>query len=101
MSIPKFSINHCPTNPHRWYVYFDKSKPFHFPLIRRSLEERHYQVLATTPSLYVFRSKDARLSWHSQGLIQVDLYYPSIQNHYDIEHFIKEILCTDSKALFR
>jgi hypothetical protein len=64
--------------------------------IQQTLKKRHYQVLATTPSISVFRSKHARLTWHSQGLIQIDLYDTSIQNTQDIKHLIKDILISSS-----
>lgn len=101
MNVPKFTVNRCSKNPKRWNVYFDTSKPFNLRTIQQLLEKKQYQVLATTPSVSVFRSKKARLTWHTQGFIQVDLYDPSIQNSKDIKHLIKDILVLDTKDIFR
>lgn len=93
---PKFSVTRCSNNPHLWNVYFNNSPPFDMQLIRQILEKHPYQVLATTPSILVVRSKEARLTWHNEGLIQVDMNNQSSYNVKDIEHLIKDILDVDT-----
>ena len=100
MQIPKFSVNRCSKNPQRWNVYFNNSKPFHLHSIRKILERNHYQILVCTHNLMVFRSKKARLTWHNQGLIQVDMYDSSIHDAVEIEHLIKDIFVLDSMNFF-
>lgn len=62
------------------------------PTIIQSLKKSQFQELSLTPNVVVFRSKDLRLTWHYQGLVQVDLYYESSENKKNIEYLIKEIL---------
>lgn len=69
--------------------------------IQKMLVKRQYKVLATTPSLKVFRSKEVRLTCHIQGLIQIDSYSSSIQKVEDIEHLIKDIFDLSSNNFFR
>lgn len=40
----------------------------------------------------VFKLENIRLTWHSQGLIQVDMYGTNIETSKGIEQLIKEIL---------
>jgi hypothetical protein len=61
-------------------------------IIIQSLKKSQFQELALTPSVVVFRSKDLRLTWHHQGLVQVDIYNESGENKENIEYLIKEIL---------
>ncbi|UCG02350.1 MAG: hypothetical protein JSW11_22530 [Candidatus Heimdallarchaeota archaeon] len=93
---PKFSVTRCPNNPQRWNVYFNNSTPFDSQSIRKKLEKKQFQVLATTPNILVVRSKEARLTWHIEGLIQVDIYNHSSYDVKDIEHLIKDIFDVDS-----
>jgi hypothetical protein len=96
--MPIISIARCSKNPQRWYVSFPNvSEPFHMPTIRQLLEKRQYQVLANTPNVNVFRNKEVRLTWHSHGLIQVDLYNHELQSVKNIEHLIKEILVSNTE----
>ena len=67
-----FSVKICDKNPQRWYVNFNLSKPFILSDIKTTLERNDFQTLASTPSIMVFRQNNIRLTWHSQGLIQVD-----------------------------
>ncbi|MFX1284414.1 MAG: hypothetical protein ACFFB5_12200 [Promethearchaeota archaeon] len=91
MTALNFSVNRCSNNPQRWNVYFNNLKPFHIHSIREILEKKQYQILAATPNVTVFRSKEVRLILHSEGLIQVDLYDSSKKGVKDIEHLIKDI----------
>ena len=93
---PKFSVTRCSNNPQRWNVYFNNSTPFDMQSIRQILEKHQYQVLATSPSIMVVRSKEARLTWHNEGIIQVDMYNQSSCDVKDIEHLIKDILDVDT-----
>jgi hypothetical protein len=67
------------------------------PTIKQMLEKQQYQVLATTPNVNVFRNKEVRLTWHSHGLIQVDLYNHKLQSAKNIEQLINEILVSNTK----
>ncbi len=93
---PKFSVTRCTNHPQRWNVYFNKSLPYDMHSIRQILEKHQYQVLATTPSVLVVRAKEARLTWHNEGFIQVDMYNQSSCDVEDIEHLIKDIFDLDS-----
>ena len=101
MNMPKISVKRCSNNPRRWYVSFNASKPFNMQLVLKSLEKRHYQALATTPSISVFQSKGTRLTWHNHWLIQVDSNNSILQNPQDIEQFIKEILMATTEDFSR
>jgi len=74
-----FSVRKCDKNAHRWYISFSLSKPFLMTNIKEALEKDHYSTLAVTPSVMVFRGKTMKLTWHSQGLIQIDYYDGKIQ----------------------
>ncbi len=87
-----FSVNICDTNPQRWYVNFNLSKPFPMPYVKKALEKNHYQTLASTPSIMVFRLDTIRLTWHSQGLIQVDYSDQKKRSSSIVEVFIKRLL---------
>lgn len=100
MLVPKFSVNRCSKNPQRWNVYFNNSKPFHLHSIRKILERNNYQILVNTPNLVVFRSKNARFTWHNQGFIQVDIYDSSMHDAEEIEHLIKDIFVLNSMNFF-
>jgi hypothetical protein len=69
-----FRVKPCSNNPSRWYVYFDRSIPWDMDRIKTRLEHLDYQVLTTTPRIMVFRSPQVRLTCHSYGFIQVDVY---------------------------
>lgn len=69
-----FSVKPCSSNPSRWYVYFDRSTPWDMDRIKTRLEQLNYQVLTATPRIMVFRSPQVRLTCHSYGFIQVDVY---------------------------
>jgi hypothetical protein len=69
-----FTVKPCSNNPSRWYVYFDRSTPWDLNGIKTRLEQLDYQVLTTTPKIMVFRSPQVRLTCHSYGFIQVDVY---------------------------
>ena len=97
MNATNFSVNRCYDNPQRWNVYFNNFKPFHMHSIREKLKKKQYQILATTPNLTVFRSKEVRLTLHSEGFIQIDLYDSSKKGVKDIEHLIKDILDFNKK----
>ncbi len=101
MNTPKISTKRCSNNPYRWYISFKASKPSSMQLVLQSLKKRHYQVLATTPSISVFQSKGIRLTWHTHGLIQVDSYNSILQNPQDIEQLIKEILLATTEDFSR
>ncbi len=88
----KFSVEACSNNPYRWYVSFDLITPFSLPTIEKMLLKQQFQLLASTPSIKVFRSNEIRLTWHKQGLIQIDLYNSKVRSAKDIEQLIKEIL---------
>lgn len=60
--------------------------------IHRLLEKHQYQVIASTPNILVVRSKEARLTWHNEGFVQVDMYKQASCDAKDIEHLIKDIL---------
>ena len=97
MNIPKYSIQRCTKNTQRWLVSFHISEPFTMSIIKEILEESHYQVLATSPNIYVFKSKDFKITMHSYGLIQVDVYKSEIPDIQDIEFLIKEIFAKTNK----
>ena len=96
MTKPNFAVTRCSNNPHRWNVHFNNSTSFNMHSIRQQLEKHQFQVLATSPSVLVVRSKEARLTWHNEGLIQVDMYNHSSCDVNDIEHLIKDILDVDT-----
>jgi hypothetical protein len=66
-------------------------------IIKEILEKSHYQILATSPNIYVFKSKDFKITMHSYGLIQVDVYKSEIPDIQDIEFLIKEIFAKTNK----
>ncbi|MFX0206525.1 MAG: hypothetical protein ACFFDT_11115 [Candidatus Hodarchaeota archaeon] len=92
----KLSVTRCSNNPHRWNVYFNNPTPFNILSIRQQLEKQQIQVLASTPNILVVRSKKARLTWHNEGFIQVDMYDRTSCDVQDIEHLIKDILEVES-----
>ena len=87
-----FSVRICDKNPHRWYVSFSLSKPFLLADIKVTLEENNYSTLATTPNIMVFRGKNVKLTWHSQGLIQIDYYDRNIQNEKHVITFVQHLI---------
>ena len=91
----RFSVTRCSNNPQRWNVYFNNNTPLNMHSIRQILEKHQYQVLVSTPNILVVRSKKARLTWHNEGFIQVDMYNQSSCEMNDIEHLIKDILDAD------
>ena len=60
--------------------------------IKKALEQENCSTLATTPNIMVFRGKDVKLTWHSQGLIQIDYYDKKIQNEHHIITFMQDLL---------
>ena len=92
MNAPSFTIKPCSNNPRRWYVSFNPPTKFQLPKVKESLVKNQYNVLTTTPTVMVFKLKNTRLTWHSQGLIQVDMYESNIETSKEIEQLIKEIL---------
>ena len=92
LSSKKFSINPCSNNPQRWYVNFKLKEPFNLQNIKHTLSNSNYKVLADTPSVVVLRSEFYRLTWHRQGMIQVDSYKGNVENKDNIEHLINQIL---------
>ncbi len=91
MSHP-FSVRICDKNPHRWYISFSMSKPFSMKDIKEVLEQKKYSTLAATPSIMVFRGKNVKITWHSQGLIQVDYYDKKKQSEQDIITFVEQLI---------
>jgi hypothetical protein len=87
-----FSVKICDKNPHRWYISFSLSKPFSMKDIKNTLEKENYSTLATTPNIAVFRGKHVKLTWHSQGLIQIDYYDSELQNKSHVIAFVKTII---------
>ncbi|MFX0172113.1 MAG: hypothetical protein ACFE9L_09345, partial [Candidatus Hodarchaeota archaeon] len=67
------------------------------PTIKQMLEKQQYQVLAATPNVNVFRNNEVRLTWHSHGLIQVDLYNQNLHSVKNIEQLINDILVSNTK----
>ncbi|MFW9903614.1 MAG: hypothetical protein ACFFFH_04730 [Candidatus Thorarchaeota archaeon] len=92
----KLSVTPCSNNPQRWNVYLNNTRPLNMQLIRQIFEKDQYQVLTTTPNILVVRSKKARLTWHNEGFIQVDMYNQTSCDVQDIEHLIKDILEVES-----
>ena len=87
-----FSVRRCDKNSHRWYISFSLSKPFSLTNIREALEKDNYSTLAVTPSVMVFRGKTVKLTWHSQGLIQIDYYDAKIQNEKHVYSFVEQLI---------
>ena len=87
-----FSVKECDTNPQRWYVNFNLSQPFILPKIKFALERNDYQTLASTHSIMVFRLNNVRLTWHSQGLIQVDYSDQKERNNGVVSDFIESLI---------
>lgn len=88
----KFIVNRCSNNPSRWYVSFKSLIQLRLSKVEETLVKMNYKVLTTTPSVMVFKSQKLRLTWHSHGLIQVDLYELNIETTEGIEQLINEIL---------
>ncbi len=88
----KFIVNRCSNNPSRWYISFKSLKQLRLSKVEETLVKMNYKVLTTTPSVMVFKSQKLRLTWHSHGLIQVDLYDLNIETTEGIEQLINEIL---------
>jgi hypothetical protein len=87
-----FSVKMCDTNPQRWYVNFSLPKPFILSEIKTVLERNSYQTLASTPSIMVFRLNNIRLTWHSQGLIQVDYSDRKKREETVVYDYIKKLI---------
>lgn len=77
-------------------MYFNNPTPFNILPIRQKLEKQQIQVLPSTPNILVVRSKEARLTWHNEGFIQVNMYDQTSCDVQDIEHLIKDILEVES-----
>lgn len=60
--------------------------------IKETLEQESYSTLATTPNIMVFRGEDVKLTWHSQGLIQIDYYDRKIQNEKHVITFVQNLI---------
>jgi len=87
-----FSVKICDKNPYRWYISFSLSKPFSMKDIKETLEQENYSTLATTSNIMVFRGQDVKLTWHSQGLIQIDYYDKKIQTEQHITTFVQQLI---------
>jgi hypothetical protein len=87
-----FSVRLCDKNPNRWYISFSLSKPFLMANIKEALEKDNYSTLATTPNIMVFRGKNIKMTWHSQGLIQIDYYDRKIQNEQHVITFVQDLI---------
>jgi len=87
-----FSVNICDNNPYRWYVSFNRTKPFALDIIKRSLEKISYRTLASTPTVVVFQSDDVKLTWHSHGLLQIDFNDKQERLTTTVEDYIKKLL---------
>ena len=87
-----FSVRICDKNPHRWYASFSLSKPFLLADIKVALEEDNYSTLATTPNIMVLRGKNVKMTWHSQGLIQIDYYDRKKQNEHHVITFVQDLI---------
>jgi len=87
-----FSVRLCDKNPHRWYISFSLSKPFSMQKIKETLEQENYSTLASTPNIMVFRGKEVKLTWHSQGLIQIDYYDRKMQKEQRIVKFVQRLI---------
>ncbi len=87
-----FSVRICDKNPHRWYISFPLSKPFSMVDIKEALEKDNYSTLATTPNIMVFRGKNVKMTWHSQGLVQIDYYDRKIQNEQHVITFVQHLI---------
>ncbi|MFX0088177.1 MAG: hypothetical protein ACFFAU_21160 [Candidatus Hodarchaeota archaeon] len=92
MTLSSFTIKPCSNNARRWYVSFNPSRKFQLQKVKEILVKKQYQVLTITPTVMVFKLENIRLTWHSQGLIQVDMYGTNIETSKGIEQLIKEIL---------
>ena len=89
---PRFTIKPCSNNSKRWYVSIKPSNNFRLSAIKESLIKKQHKVLIATPSVMVFKLENIRLTCHSEGLIQVDLYESHKETLKEIEQLIKEIL---------
>ncbi|MHA2075892.1 MAG: hypothetical protein ACW97X_14825 [Candidatus Hodarchaeales archaeon] len=98
MKTYKFSVNQCSNNPSRWYVSFNSENIFQLSIVEQALVKLNYKVLTITPSIMVLKSENVRLTWHSHGLIQVDLYDLHIETSEGIEQLINEILVSMSNT---
>ena len=90
--VVSFSVKICDKNPQRWYINFEITKPFPMHRVKQALEKKQYQTLASTPSIMVFGLKTIRITWHSQGLIQIDYSDQKERDPSSVELFIKELL---------
>ena len=61
-------------------------------IIKEILEQENYSTLAATPNIMVFRGKDVKLTWHSQGLVQIDYYDRKIQNEKHVITFVQNLI---------
>ncbi len=87
-----FSVKICDKNSHRWYISFSPPKPFIMADIKEALEKDNYSTLATTPNIMVFSGKNVKLTWHSQGLIQIDYHDRKIQNEQHVITFVQHLI---------
>ena len=87
-----FLVKICDNNPYRWYVSFNRTKPFSLRTIKHNLERNSYQTLASTPTVMVFRSESVRLTWNSHGLVQMDFSDRQVRKITIVEKFVKELL---------
>ena len=87
-----FSVKKCDKNSHRWYISFSLSKPFLMMEIRKILEKDNYSTLASSPNIMVFRGKNVKFTWHSQGLIQIDYYEREIQKEQHVIAFVQNLI---------
>lgn len=60
--------------------------------IKEALEQEKYSTLAATPNIMVFRGKNVKITWHSQGLIQIDFYDIKMQSEQNIITFVEQLI---------
>ena len=101
MDALNFSINPCKSNPYRWYIYFSITSPFNMEQVKKLMIGNDFTILADTPSVIVFRSSIYRLTWHRQGMIQIDIYTSKETKKDNIEQLINHILEDNSVDIFR
>lgn len=68
--------------------------------VKKSMSGKNFTILADTPSVVVFHSSLHRLTWHRQGMIQVDIYASNGTKKDNIEQLINHILEDNSIEIF-
>lgn len=69
--------------------------------VKKLMSGKDFTILADTPSVVVFRSSLYRLTWHRQGMIQIDIYDSIGTKKDNIEQLIKHILEDNSVDILR